>query len=224
MRRAAAMALCLWVLIAGGCSPDYQGTYRTALAERYGVISGETYQNSWVGLQMTLPKGWHSQPDPIRQTLEQAEAQVKDDQSLATAEANLDAVPVYNLVQVFRDPPAQSKDFNPSLVMMVEPVKDKGVPDAEAYLEASRAVMAQRQMPMGFTQRLDAPLDVVMLGGERYTHLPVVIETGLFEIRQDYYARMLPEDRMLGILVTWRDEAEREEMQAALDTLAPSGR
>ncbi len=215
-------ALCLALLLSG-CGPDYRGQYQAAVEKQYGAVEQGVYRNQWVGLEMTLPEAWHTQADPIREALEKTSDQVKDGQSLEKALKDLAAVPVYNLVQVFQLPPAESQAFNPSLVMMVEPVKGKGVADAGAYLEVSRTVMGQRQMPMGFTQQLDAPIDTVTLGGEAFAHLPVVIGTGLFEIRQDYYALMLEDGRMLGLLATWRDEAERQEIQEALETLRLTG-
>lgn len=211
--------LCLTTLLLAGCGPDYRGQYQEAVEKQYGTVSQGVYQNRWAGLEMTLPEGWHTQADPIREALEKASEQVKDSQSLEKSLQDLAAVPVYNLVQVFQLPPAESQAFNPSLVVMVEPVQGKGVDNAAAYLEVSRTVMGQRQMPMGFTQQLDAPLDTVALGGEAFAHLPVTIGTGLFEIHQDYYALMLDDGRMLGLLATWRDEAERQEILAALETL-----
>jgi len=211
-------AVLLIAALAAGCGPDFKSQYLKAVDSYYGTVSNDHYSNAWLKAELDLPAKWNSQADPIKAAVITAGDQIKDQKALDAAIKNVEAASVYNLVQVFKNPVENQKEFNPSLIMMVERTEGKGITDASAYLEVSRTVMAQRQMPMGFKQNLDAPVDAVDIGGMEFAHLPIVIETSLFNINQDYYATMLG-DKMLGFMVSWRDEAERIEMMNALGTL-----
>lgn len=206
------------LLLLGGCAPDYQKQYQKTVDTYYGTVKENHYSNSWLKAEMDLPEKWHIQEDAMKAMVVSAGDSLKDSKALEEAVNNLESVQVFNLLQVFKNPPENQKEFNPSLVMMVERIDGKGIQDAKAYLEASRRVMTQRQMPMGFKQRLDAPLDILDIGGQEFTHLPIIIETSLFTINQDYYAAMLG-DRMLGVMVSWREESEKAEIMNALSTL-----
>lgn len=207
------------LLLTAGCTPDYQAQYVETVDAYYGTVSEDHYSNRWLGAEVDLPAGWHLQEDAMKAVVLSAGEQLKDQKALAEAVSNVEGISVYNLLQLFKNPPENQKDFNPSLVMMVERTGGKGVTDATAYLEASRQVMRQRQMPMGFEQQLEAPVDLVDLGGQEFSRLPIDIKTSLFTIHQEYYARVLTDNRMLGIVVTWQNEAEKTEMMNALSTL-----
>lgn len=206
------------LILATGCTPDYTEQYRKAVDTYYGTVTEDHYSNPWLKTELDLPANWNIQEDPIKAAVVAAGDQIKDQEALDTAVKSVEGGAVYNLLQVFKNPLENQTDFNPSLIMMVERIEGKGITDAVAYLEASRQVMEQRQMPMGFEQKLEADIDAVDIGGLEFAHLPIVIETSLFTINQDYYALML-DDKMLGFSVSWRDEAERIEMMNALSTL-----
>ncbi len=211
-------AVLLIVALATACGPDFKSQYVKAVDSYYGTVTNDHYSNPWLKAELDLPAKWHPQEDPIKTAVISAGEQIKDQQALDTAIKNVESAAVYNLLQVFKNPVENQKEFNPSLIMMLERTEGKGIADAAAYLEISRTVMAQRQMPMGFKQNLDQPVDTVDIGGLEFAHLPIVIETSLFNINQDYYAMML-DDKMLGFMVSWRDEAERIEIMNALGTL-----
>lgn len=208
----------LALLLAAGCTPDYKAQYQKAVDLRYGAVEAGHYSNTWLKTEMDIPEKWNVAKDPMRDAAVAAGDAIKDQESLDKAKTDLDALPIYNLLQVFKNPVENQKDFNPSLVMIAEKVEGKGVADATAYLEASRQAMAQRQMPMGFKQKLDAPVDSVDIGGMEFSHLQIVVETGLFTITQDCYARMQG-DTVLGVMASWKDEAEKTEMMNALNTM-----
>lgn len=208
----------LTLILAIGCAPDLKGEYRKTVDAYYGVVKEEHYSNSWLKAELDLPANWHVQEDPIKAEIVSAGDRIKDQQALAAAVKIVETSPVYNLLQVFKNPLDNQREFNPSLVMMVERIDGKDVKNAEAYLEASRKVMAQRQMPMGFKQNLDAPLDAADIGGMEFSHLPIVIDTTIVKINQDYYGTMLG-DKMLGFMISWQDESEKIEMMNALSTL-----
>lgn len=210
--------LLMIMVFAAGCGQDFKALYLKEVNTYYGTVADDHYSNPWLKAELDLPAKWHLQEDPIKKAVIAAGDQIKDRQALDTAVKNIAAGNVYNLLQLFKNPVENQKDFNPSLLMIVERIGGKGIADAPAYLEVSRTVMAQRQMPMGFTQKLDAPVDSADIGGMEFAHLPIVIETGLFTIHQDYYATLM-DDKMLGFIISWRDEAERIEMTNALSTL-----
>ncbi len=212
------LSLALVILVASGCAPDYEAQYQKTVDSYYGTVKTDHYSNTWLKTELDLPADWHVQEDPMKATVASAGTQIKDQKALDAAKKNVESLSIYNLLQIFKNPLENQKEFNPSLVMMVERVDGKGVTDAKAYLEASRQVMAQRQMPMGFKQNLEAPLDAADIGGVEFAHLPIAVETSLFTIHQEYYATQMA-DKMLGIVVTWRDDAERIEMMNALSTL-----
>lgn len=205
-------------LTALGCTPDYKAQYQKAVDSYYGMVQAGHYSNTWLKTEMDIPEKWNVAKDPMMDAVVSAGDGIKDQEALDKAKSDLDTLPIYNLLQVFKNPVENQKDFNPSMVMIAEKIKEKGIADAGAYLEASRKAMAQRQMPMGFKQRLDAPVDAVDIGGVEFAHLPIVVETGMFQITQDCYARMQG-DTVLGVMVTWKDEGERAEMMNALSTL-----
>lgn len=211
-------ALMIVLLMTMGCAPDYKAQYLKAVDGYYGTVKAEHYSNTWLKTKMDIPEKWNVAKDPMRDAVVAAGDAVKDQKTLDKAKTDLDALPIYNLLQVFKNPVENQKDFNPSLVMIAEKVKGKDVADAAGYLEASRQAMAQRQMPMGFKQSLDAPVDSIDIGGMEFSHLQIVVETGLFTITQDCYARMQG-DTVLGMMVSWKEEAEKVEMMNALSTL-----
>lgn len=206
------------LLAALGCTPDYKAQYQKAVDSYYGMVQSGHYSNTWLKTEMDLPEKWNVAKDPMMDAVVSAGDGITNQEDLDKAKKDLDTLPIYNLLQVFKNPIENQKDFNPSLVMIAEKAKEKGVADAVTYLEASRQAMAQRQMPMGFKQKLDAPVDTVDIGGVEFAHLQIVVETGMFQITQDCYARMQG-DTVLGIMVTWKDEAEKVEMMNALSTL-----
>ena len=206
------------LVFAAGCAPDYKAEYQKTIDTYYGTVSSGHYSNQWLKLEMDVPEQWNVMEDPMKAVVVSAGDAIKDQKALEEAVANVEGISVYNLLQVSKNPIENQKDFNPSLVVMAERVEGKGVADAAAYLEASRAVMAQRQMPMGFTQKLEATVDTVTIGGMEFAHLPVVVETGLFRISQDQYA-LMQGDTVLGIMITWKDEPEKEAIMKALNTL-----
>lgn len=211
--------LLLTLLLAAGCAPDYQAQYQKTVDSYYGTVNKDHYSNAWLKAELDLPAQWHVREDPMKAVVVSAGEKLQDQQALEAAVKNVEGIAVYNLLQLFKNPLENQKEFNPSLVMMVERTAGKGITDAEAYLEASRQVMSQRQMPMGFKQKLEAPIDKADIGGLEFAHLPIDIETSLFTIHQDYYAYGLPDDRMMGIMVSWRGEAEKTEMMNALSGL-----
>lgn len=211
------ITIALILLLSAGCTPDYKAQYQKTVDTYYGTVKEDHYSNAWLKTELDLPAKWHVQEDPMKAVVVDAGDQIKDRKALAAAVNNVETVSVYNLLQVFKNPVENQKEFNPSLVVMVERIDGKGIKDAVAYLEASRKVMAQRQMPMGFKQNLEAPIDAVDIGGMEFAHLPIVIETSLFNINQDYYSILLG-DKMLGFVVSWRDETEKIEMMNALST------
>lgn len=208
----------LVLLTALGCTPDYKAQYQNAVDVYYGTTKAEHYSNTWLKTEMDLPAKWNVAKDPMMDAVVAVGDGIKDQEALNKAKSDLDTLPIYNLLQIFKNPVENQKDFNPSMVMIAEKTKEKGIADAGSYLEASRKAMAQRQMPMGFNQRLDAPVDAVDIGGVEFSHLQIVVETGMFQITQDCYARMQG-DTVLGVMVTWKDEGEKAEMMNALSTL-----
>ncbi len=208
----------LVLLTALGCTPDYKSQYQKAVDSYFGTVEEGHYSNGWLKAEMDVPEKWAVAKDPMMDAVRSVGDAVKDQEALDKAKKDLDTLPIYNLLQVFKKPVENQKDFNPSLVMIAEKTKEKGVADAVTYLEASRQAMAQRQMPMGFEQKLDAPVESVDIGGMEFAHLQIVVETGMFQITQDCYARMQG-DTVLGIMVSWKDEAEKAEMMNALSTL-----
>lgn len=213
------LGLLMIILLTAGCStPDFGAQYKKTVDMYYGTVAAEHYSNPWLKTELDLPSKWHLQEDPIKAAVVDAGDQIKDQKALDAAVKGVETSPVYNLLQLFKNPIENQKEFNPSLVMMVARIDGKGITDAAAYLEASRQAMAQRQMPMGFTQNLEAPVDSVDIGGMEFSHLPIIVETSLFAINQDYYALQL-DDKMLGFMVSWRDEADRVALMNALSTL-----
>lgn len=214
-RRFLALMLLMLLGLLTGCAPSPEQQFGDAVDRLYGTVQNGQYSNDAYGITLTLPKDWSVQEDTMKVQVAAAGKGLREEDLEARLGA-LEEIQMLNLLQAFRTPPEQTQDFNPSLVMMAERVeKTMG---ADAYLEASRAVMTQRQLPMGFEQQLDAPLKPVTIGGKEAQLLETVIDTSLFQIHQDYYAVPV-QDRMVGLMLTWKTAEERDMLVEALGTL-----
>lgn len=212
--------LCIIVLITG-CKEKKEpiDLFRADLDHYYGTVDNGVFQNDFAHISMTIPDDWNIVEDQMKQQMELMAEQVLEKNPEAYEKMALEDVQVYNMLFLFKYPIENRDKFNPSLLSIVERLGEKSIANEEAYLDASKELMASNDLPMGFEYDFKDGYQKVQIGGENFTVMEVALQTSITDVTQKYFA-LQQEDKVLSFVVSYSTDEEQQELMKILNTLA----
>jgi len=153
----------------------------------YGHVEGDKYINSFFDFEMDIPKGW------VVQTKERMDNLTNSGKDLIAGDnENLKAiikaseVNSANLLQVFQYEPGSPVDYNPSIMLVAENIKNApGVKSGSDYLFHARKILAQSQVKY---DHIDTEFKKEVINGSDIYTMNAEINLNGINIRQIYYS------------------------------------
>lgn len=156
----------------------------------YGKIVDSTYVNTFFKVKMKLPHGW------VIQSKEQVDNLTKKGRELISGDnENMKAIlkaseiNTANLLTMFKYEQGAAVEFNPSLMLIAENMKDMpGVKTGADYLFHARRLILQSQMKY---DSLDQTFGKKTIGGKEFYLMNAFITHMNLHIHQVYYSTVL---------------------------------
>lgn len=209
--RTVLMGVVLCLLLAG-CELDYRHQGKEALELCYGTLENRQYTHKTLELKAQLPTGWHPQEDAIYKRLDKAAKELKTKEDFKKYKETLEQMPVHNLVQAFKNQPSEKPIFNPSIVMITSSLEGQNLKSAKDYLELTRTQMQSRELPMGFKQKLDAPIVEFEGNALKWASLPTTMDIEPEAVFQDYYACFV-KGQVIAVMGSYQSEDDKKAIE-----------
>ena len=181
----------------------------------YGHIKDNTYFNSFFGLEVKLPPNWII----LRQ--EQLKNMKEKGIKLLTNNKNLSAiikaseVNTANLLGICKYENGAPVDFNPSLVLVAENLKDyPGVKTGSDYLFHASKLLKQVQLEY----YIDEEFEKETINNQEFYLMNTSINMMELDITQIYYVT-IRNGFALGIIITFIDDEQKKELERAVKSM-----
>lgn len=182
----------------------------------YGKIENGVYSNDYFGFQITVPSNWVVQSDETMEELRKQgrELLAGDDERMKKRIAAAD-VNSANLITIFQYEMGAPVEFNPSMVIMAENLKNNtGIKSGKDYLFHVR----KHLQTAGYgTVSKDFPVKKIS-GREFYLMVMEVSSYTENAITQEYYA-MIQDGMSLNIILSYNSEEQETALRNILNTL-----
>ena len=182
----------------------------------YGQLEGQTYRNTFFGLTMQVPEGWHVQSN------EQKKALLASGKQLAAGDdANMQAllkaseVKTASLLVVFQHEKGAPVDYNPAFTLVAENIAaSPGVKTGNDYLFHARKMMEKGQLQYTFGK------DVynITIGGRDFAVLETSLDFNGVIVNQRYYVTVLKQFSLV-FISSFQDEAQLRELEKVANSM-----
>ncbi len=189
----------------------------------YGTLAGHTYTNDYFGLTISIPDDWYIQSREEAEELSRigtAAATAKGANQNLKAAMEASQTRTFTLVSAFRHPPGTPGLFNSSVIILAERVKHlPGIRSGAEYCAQMKQGLEMTAMKYEF----DAVESGLKIGSLDAHCLPARMNVGVIEVRQRYYATRY-KDYVLALIVSYSNDAEREEAEKILADIKAGGK
>lgn len=174
------------IILVTACNADIN---QTPLTFDYGKTANGLYTNSYFNMTMPYDTSWFVQEKDAmnKLVLENSEMIFNDDQ-LTNKQLEASMINTAYLFTIFNYEVGAPVDFNPSLIVMAENLKNyPGIETGKDYLYHSKKLL--KNSKINYTFGNDS-VDIVKIGNEKFHRLRAYIETPDVTISQHYMCRI----------------------------------
>lgn len=184
----------------------------------FGKIEGTVYSNDFFKFKISSNPDWYVlSQEQLDNVIEDGVDYIADNSGDTTFKREVEAskVNLANLFGVYQSELGTTYDFNPSLAMNAENLKDfPEIVTIEDYLVQAKIMMQQTGMTLRFMEEDKR----VKLGSQEF--IGIILENNTFEqpIKQEFYSTLI-NNFALNIIVSYVEEEDKEELQKMLSTI-----
>ena len=182
----------------------------------YGRVENNHYVNHFFECEITLPEDW------VIQTKEQVENLSKTGKDLiAGDDANMKAVVkasevnVANLLAVYQFEVGSSVEYNPSIMLIAENVKNSpGIKNGSDYLFQARKMLGQSQIKY---DHLDEQFAKEAINGTDFYKMNAEIHLRDLDIKQIYYSTVLKRFTF-NMIISFINDQQKQDLLKAINS------
>jgi len=203
------MVMMLILVLATACSGSKAKTIDV------GTTANGTYTNDYFGISLNFPTEWEFKNEEEMQELAEAGQElIAGDDASKKKKLDLASVKTLNLL-VASKYPIGGEQVGPSIMSVAEKVsKLQGISSGKDYLEASKKLMVESQLPYQFKE-----ITTVTVGGKEFHVMEVSIDTGAMVVTQNYYSRII-EGYAFNLITTYENEESKAETDKIIGSVA----
>lgn len=182
----------------------------------YGILNGNTYNNTYFGVTITVPAGWNIQDTETTAMMrERGKAMLAGDDGNFKALLDASDVTSAMLLTVFKHPLGAPVVFNPGFVFVAEKVVNyPGIKTGADYLAQMRLLMGQSQVQYVFDEGVTSE----MIGGMEFTAQTGSITIGQLKVTQKFYVS-ITKGYALSFILSYQKPEEKAELEAFSKTI-----
>ena len=183
----------------------------------YGRVESNKYVNSYFGFEIKLPIDWIIQSkEQLANTFETGKKLVAGDDSNMKAVIKASEVNTANLLAVNQYPKGAAVEYNPSIVIIAENVKNApGIIKGSDYLFHARRLMMQSQFKYDY---LDEQFEKEIISGIDFYKMNAGIKYLGLDIKQVYYTTVL-KGFSLSIIISFNNDKQKEELLNSIKSI-----
>lgn len=179
-----------------------------------GKVENGTFKNEYFGMSFQIPKDWKVQDTAALNELQEAgkEAIAGDDKS-KQKQLDLAELKVINMLMTTKFP-MDEVELNPSIITNAEKVSKSQVKTSKDYLESSKKLLVQSQMPYEFKD-----ITSVKVGGKDFDVLEATISGDGVSLTQKFYST-LNKGYAINLIVTYVDDESKAEIDKFIESVS----
>ncbi len=183
----------------------------------YGKVADNVYTNSFFGFELKLPVDW------VVQTKEQTDNLMKRGEKLVAGDdENMKAIikaseiNYASLVAVFKYEVGAAVDYNPSLMLIAENLKNTpGIKNGSDYLFQARKLMKQSQIQYDF---IDEEFEKEIINDHDFYLMHTSIDYMGVSIKQIYFSTV-KNGFCLSTIISYTDEEQKMELLKTVNSM-----
>ena len=186
-----------------------------------GTLKGNTYKNSYFGLTMTIPSGWHPQDDATRmRMMAQGSRILAGDDEALRKKLESATLRTINLFAIFKHPLGTAVDFNHNVAGVAEylPGSASSLTGKE-YLQHTKRLLQNGRLPYSFP---DNQYRRINIGGRTFYTMRSQLQIRGMLIYQDYYATVM-KGHAIGLVTSYTNNKQRREVTSLIHRISFSG-
>ncbi|MEO3946065.1 hypothetical protein [Gorillibacterium sp. CAU 1737] len=179
-----------------------------------GVTEAGSYTNEYFGLSMNFPKEWvYQDADQMMKLMEAGQEVAAGDSKTKEKLLDLAKTKTLNLLMASKFP-MDSGQAGPSAIAVAEKVSLlQGIKDGKDYLEASKKLMVDSQLPYKFEE-----IQTVKVGGKDMDLMKASINNGTAEVHQEYYSAII-DGYAFNLILTYLDDESKAETDKIVESI-----
>lgn len=180
-----------------------------------GKITGSTYSNNYFGLTISLPPSWAPQDVESQKKITEAGKRLAAGNNKELDDEFSKSVQnTHMLLTLFKYPPEQGKEFNPSFIVEAEKIDPAmGINTGRDYIAQARKALERGSANLPFQ---DAGSET--LGGVSFDKVQANISIGQAVLRQTMYAT-IRNGYAIGIIATYMNDDDKPTIDAILKSI-----
>ncbi len=178
-----------------------------------GVLQGNTYSNSFLGMSVVIPEGWTVQNKSEMSQLQETGKKLfagENDKLQKDLEANQNRTA--SLLLLFRHPLGTEVSFNQNLIFQVEELPaTAGITTARQYLDEARKLMLRGALKF----ELAPEYQPAQISGRDFEVMTGKLTLPTMTVMQDYYAT-IRDGYVLLLILSYGDEQQHAELKGII--------
>jgi len=183
----------------------------------YGKVENNKYTNSFFNIVVTLPEGWKVQSKEQMDNLaKKGEDLITGDNKDLKRAIKASEINTANLLGVFQYEVGAAVDYNPNFMMVAENlIHAPGVKSGSDYLFHVRKYLKQSQVQI---DSLDNESTKVLINGQEFYYMNVVMNYLGYKIKQSYYATII-NDFALSAIISYVSDEQKLELEKIVNSM-----
>lgn len=183
----------------------------------YGRVRNNIYSNTFFNIKMDVPKGWEVQDDAQKKELMERGSEVYKDDEKMKAAVKASEITTANLFTAFARKPG-TVAFNHNLILLAENVGSLPFDiTAEAYLANANKIIRSSKMDI---VQIDNSFTKKTLNGMDFYQMDLILYSQKMQIHQTYLMT-IEKDFAFGFIYSYLDDAQKAELEKAINTIRP---
>jgi hypothetical protein len=183
----------------------------------YGKVENSIYRNSFFDFEMTLPTDWFVQDKEVVDKIsDKGKDMISGDNAQMKSVLDASDVRTANLLTVYQFELGSNVDFNPSVIVISENVKQlPSIRSGSDYLFASQQLLAQSQVKY---DEIDEDFEKQKIYGIDFYTMNASITYKNQKIRQVFYSRVT-KGFAFNVIISYVTKEQKKQLLAILSTM-----